>query len=251
MPGRHAPFVPLPHTRSQRTRTAADGGVCKSLQTRGILAPAQVVWSVLFHWPDTPLAEVFTPTDAMRVAIAKGITAVELRGLMKEAGHQSMRDAGMRLVDAGTTSLAELNRVLAEDQGERRKVGGKQRILIVDDDRMIRTLVKLLLERDGYIVLQAENGREGIDMTRLERPDLVITDLMMPDVDGYQVLTALREEASLSMLPVIVLTAETGGTVERTVLDLGADDYLVKPFDEDVLLQRVRSVFVRQMRMAS
>ncbi|OFW12931.1 MAG: hypothetical protein A3F70_18955 [Acidobacteria bacterium RIFCSPLOWO2_12_FULL_67_14] len=116
---------------------------------------------------------------------------------------------------------------------------------------MIRTLVKLLLERDGYIVLQAENGREGIDMTRLERPDLVITDLMMPDVDGYQVLTALREEASLSMLPVIVLTAETGGTVERTVLDLGADDYLVKPFDEDVLLQRVRSVFVRQMRMAS
>jgi len=197
------------------------------------------------------VAEVFTPTDAMRVAIAKGITAVELRGLMKNAGHQSMRDAGMRLVDAGTTSLAELNRVLAEDQGERRKVDGKKRVLIVEDDRMIRTLVKLLLEREGYAVIQAANGREGIDMARLERPDLVITDLMMPEADGYQVLKALRADAALSMLPVMVLTAETDATVERTVIDLGADDYLIKPFDEEVLLQRVRSVFVRHMARAS
>ncbi len=197
------------------------------------------------------VAEVFTPSDAIRVAISKGITAVELRGLMKDAGHQSMRDAGMRLVDAGTTSLAELNRVLAEDQSERRKVGGKKRVLIVDDDRTIRTLVKLLLEREGYTVLQAENGREGIDMTRLERPDLVITDLTMPEVDGYQVIQAVRAEAALSMLPIMVLTAETDASVERAVLDLGADDYLIKPIDEDSLLQRVRSVFVRQMRIAS
>ncbi|MBI4885714.1 MAG: type II/IV secretion system protein [Acidobacteria bacterium] len=197
------------------------------------------------------VAEVFTPTDDMRVAIAKGITAVELRGMMKTAGHRSMRDAGMALVNAGVTSLAELNRVLAEDADERRKVGGRKRVLIVDDDRMIRTLVKLLLERDGYSVLQAEDGREGLDMAKVERPDLVITDLLMPDVDGYQVLGALRSDAALSLLPVVVLTAETGPGTERTVLDLGADDYLVKPLDEEGLLRRVRSIFARQPRLAA
>lgn len=220
------------------TRRMKPGSGCKACKHTGYVERVAV-------------AEVFTPTDAMRVAIAKGITAVELRELMKAAGHQSIRDAGLRLVESGATSLAELNRVLAEDQGERRKVSGKKRVLIVDDDRMIRTLVKLLLERDGYTVLQAENGREGVDMTRLERPDLVITDLMMPEVDGYQVLKAIRAEPALAMLPMMVLSAEASAAVERTVLDLGADNYLVKPFDEDALLQRVRSVFVRQVALAS
>ena len=72
------------------------------------------------------VAEVFTPTDAMRAAIAKGITALELKQMMKEAGHRSMRDAALRLVDEGVTSLEEINRVLAEGEGERAKTTGKK-----------------------------------------------------------------------------------------------------------------------------
>jgi type IV pilus assembly protein PilB len=200
------------------------------------------------------VAEVFTPTDAMRVAIAKGITALELKAQMKEAGHRSMRDAAMRLVNEGVTSLDEVNRVLAEDESDRvtaPAAAGKKRVLVVDDDRMIRMLVKMLLQRDGYEVLEAQNGREAIDIALTNRPDLLITDLNMPEVDGYETLSALRSEASCALLPVIVLTAENGPEVQQTVLDLGADDYLVKPFDSEVLLQRVRSVFVRHLRLAS
>jgi CheY-like chemotaxis protein len=199
-----------------------------------------------------PIAEVFTPTDAMRVAIAKGITAIELKQMMKDAGHRSLQDAAMRLVDDGITSLDEVNRVLAQEEArEATPSGTRKRVLIVDDDRMIRMLVRMLLQRAGYEVLEAENGREAIDMTLTHRPDLLITDLLMPDVDGYQTLTALRAEGSCALLPVIVLTAETGPEVEQTVLSLGADDYLVKPFDADVLLNRVNGVFVRQLRLVS
>jgi len=197
------------------------------------------------------VAEVFTPTDEMRVAIAKGTTAVELKQMMQQAGHRSMRDVAMRLVDMGVTSMEEVNRVLAQDERPDARAAGRKRVLVVDDDRMIRMLVRMLLQREGYEVLEAQNGREGIDMTLQHRPDLLITDLLMPEVDGYETLTALRSEGSFALMPVIVLTGESGPEVERTVLSLGADDYLIKPFDADVLLKRVRSVFARHLRMAS
>jgi CheY-like chemotaxis protein len=187
----------------------------------------------------------------MRIAIAKGITALELKQMMKDAGHRSLRDVAMRLVDEGVTSLEEVDRVLASDDPERVKPTGKKRVLIVDDDRMIRMLVRMLLQREGFDVLEAQNGREGIDMALQHRPDLLITDLQMPDVDGYETLKALRAEAACALMPAIVLTADNGPDVERTVLTLGADDYLVKPFEADVLIKRVRSVFARQMRLAS
>ncbi|OFW00316.1 MAG: hypothetical protein A3I61_00015 [Acidobacteria bacterium RIFCSPLOWO2_02_FULL_68_18] len=128
---------------------------------------------------------------------------------------------------------------------------GARRVLIVDDDRMIRMLVGLLLQRGGYQVLEARNGREGIDMAVAHRPDLLITDLLMPEVDGYETLSALRADEACARMPVIVLTADSGPEVERTVLSLGADDYLIKPFDAEVLLRRVRSVFLRRLPLAS
>jgi type IV pilus assembly protein PilB len=200
------------------------------------------------------VAEVFTPTEAMRTAIARGMTALELRKEMKASGHRFMRDVALRLVDEGVTSLEEVNRVLAEAEGETERAAeptGRKRILIADDDRMIRMLVKVLLQREGYDVMEAGNGREALDLAQVNRFDLMITDLMMPDVDGYATLSAVRMDPRLARLPVIVLTAEIESSVERTVLDLGADDYLVKPFDADVFLKRVQSVFVRRLALAS
>jgi PleD family two-component response regulator len=178
------------------------------------------------------------------------MTALELRQAMKASGHRFMRDAAMRLVNDGVTSLEEVNRVMAETDGERANPLAKKRVLIVDDDRMIRMLVRLLLQPEGYEVLEAENGRQGLDMAQVHRPDLLITDLMMPEVNGYETLSALRADAGFAMLPVIVLTAEADPSVERKVMELGADDYLIKPFESDVLLKRVRSVFARRLALA-
>ncbi len=121
-------------------------------------------------------------------------------------------------------------------------------MLVVDDDRITRMLVKLLLEREGYEVLEGENGRQAVEIANRERPDLLVIDLMMPEMDGYQALEKLRTNLSLSTLPVMVLTAEDGPGIELRVLELGADDYIIKPFEPDVLLSRVRATFRRSQR---
>jgi DNA-binding response OmpR family regulator len=106
-------------------------------------------------------------------------------------------------------------------------------------------LVKLLLEKEGYEVLEGENGRQALEIAHRERPDLLIVDLMMPAMDGYQAIERIRRDISLSTLPVVVLTAQDGPGIEARVLELGADDYLIKPFEPQVLLSRVRAAFRR------
>jgi len=114
---------------------------------------------------------------------------------------------------------------------------------------MIRTPVKLLLEKHGFDVLEGVDGRQAIELTRRVRADLLIIDLLTPEMDGYEALVRIRRDVLLAMLPVIVMTAETGPGVEARVLELGADDYLVKHFDGDVLLSRVYGVFERAERI--
>jgi CheY-like chemotaxis protein len=143
------------------------------------------------------------------------------------------------------------------DQGSAtsRRVGpaarGRSRVLIADDESITRMLVKRLLERENFEVLEAQNGDEAVAVATRERPDLVLLDLNMPVMDGYEAIHHLRHDVSLASLPIIVLTAEDGQTVERRVLAMGADDYMLKPFEAAVLLSRVHSVFTRlQLRTA-
>jgi CheY-like chemotaxis protein len=191
---------------------------------------------------------VLVPDDALRCAIRDGAAATEIRAAMRAAGCSSMRQSAVVLVGQGVTSIEEVDRVLANNDdgiaapGQLRE---KPRVLVTDDDRMIRMLVRMLLEKEGYEVLEAENGALAIDMARRERPDLMLCDLMMPDMDGFETITRLRRDVALAALPVMVLTSETGQSVERRVLELGADDYLVKPFEADVLIARVKAMFRR------
>jgi DNA-binding response OmpR family regulator len=125
------------------------------------------------------------------------------------------------------------------------------RVLVTDDEPITRMLVKLLLEREKFTVLEATNGREAVEIATRERPDLLLIDLNMPEMDGYEAIQRMRRDLSLATLPIVVVTAEDGPGIERRVLELGADDYIVKPFDPEILLSRVNAVFRRIKVMAA
>jgi type IV pilus assembly protein PilB len=197
-----------------------------------------------------PIAELLRPSGALRATIARGATAHDIRGAMHAAGIASMRDSALDLVAAGVTSIEEVDRVLAAEDTQAPAARNERRVLVVDDDAITRMLVKLLLEREHYEVLEAVNGLEGTEIASRERPDLVLLDLNMPEMDGYQTIARLRRELPLTTMPIVVLTSEDGPGVERRVLQLGADDYIIKPFDAGVLLARVEGVFRRLRTVA-
>jgi CheY-like chemotaxis protein len=129
--------------------------------------------------------------------------------------------------------------------------GGRCRVVVADDESITRMLIKRLLERENFEVIEAQNGDEAVALITQKRPDLVLLDLNMPVMDGYEAIHHLRHDPSLTGLPIIVLTAEDGQTVERRVLTMGADDYMVKPFEGPILLSRVNAVFSRLSMRAS
>ena len=123
------------------------------------------------------------------------------------------------------------------------------RLLLVDDEPGLRTAVKAYLEDEGFDVTTAVDGEEGFAKAQQMLPDVVISDVMMPRLDGYGLLKKLREDERLGGLPVIFLTAK-GMTADRTQGYLaGVDDYIPKPFDPDELVARVRNVVQRQERL--
>ena len=117
-----------------------------------------------------------------------------------------------------------------------------KKILIVEDEANIRELLRLYLEREGYTVLEAENGVEGIKKWKSDKPDMLLLDVMMPVMDGWEVCREIRAESDV---PIIMLTAK-GETADRVSgLEMGADDYIVKPFEVKELLARVHAVLRR------
>ncbi len=115
-------------------------------------------------------------------------------------------------------------------------------ILVVDDETRIARMIRMNLEHDGYEVIEAYSGQQALDMVRSRMPNLVILDVMMPGLDGYETLQILRE---ISQVPVIMLTAK--GEEEDRIhgLELGADDYVTKPFSPRELMSRVKAVLRR------
>jgi len=116
------------------------------------------------------------------------------------------------------------------------------RVMVVDDDPRMLTMMRRVLEADGYGVIMAGDGRSALDILRSESIDLMILDVMMPDLDGFDVCRTARRE---SLVPILMLTALDAGVDKVTGLDCGADDYVVKPFENDELLARVRALLRR------
>jgi two-component system KDP operon response regulator KdpE len=115
----------------------------------------------------------------------------------------------------------------------------KTTALIIDDEVQIRRLLRVVLEADGYRVLESETGEQGLSDIALRRPDVVLLDLGLPKIDGFAVLRRLRE---WSQIPVLVLTVRAGADEKVAALDAGADDYVTKPFDSPELLARLRAI---------
>jgi len=115
-------------------------------------------------------------------------------------------------------------------------------VLVVDDEQIVRTAVAEYLRRDGARVTESDNGRHALEVLVSDCPDVVVLDVMLPEVNGFEVLKTIRETYDL---PVIMLTARTSESDRVAGLDLGADDYVVKPFSPRELAARVRSVLRR------
>ncbi len=121
----------------------------------------------------------------------------------------------------------------------------KKRILAVDDEEDILELVRFNLARESYQVLCAASGDEALRLTRSELPDLIILDLMLPDIEGLEVTKILKSDPKTKSIPIVMLTAKTEEVDIVTGLELGADDYVTKPFSPRILAARVKAVLRR------
>ncbi len=121
----------------------------------------------------------------------------------------------------------------------------KKKILVIDDTQLMQKYISDVLTEADYEVVSSLDGEEGIQKAREEKPDLVLLDIIMPGIDGFEVCKILREEEGNNLMPIIMLTAQGSEDDKLTGLELGADDYIVKPFNQRELLSRVRNTIKR------
>ena len=119
-------------------------------------------------------------------------------------------------------------------------------VLIIEDEAPLREQIVELLNFEGFGTLAAQNGRIGVDQARQHSPDVIVCDVSMPEMDGYEVLLELRKQPATSKIPFIFLTARASRSFMRHGMELGADDYLTKPFTNNELLAAIRARLDRQ-----
>lgn len=126
-----------------------------------------------------------------------------------------------------------------------------KKILVIEDEPDMRRNISVLLRYSGYEPLEAENGRQGVDLALREKPDLILCDVMMPELDGHGVLRILQQDNDLALVPFIFLTAKADKNDLRDGMNLGADDYLTKPVANVDLVRAVEARLRRSQRQAS
>ncbi|KAB1064035.1 response regulator transcription factor [Salibacter halophilus] len=122
-------------------------------------------------------------------------------------------------------------------------------ILVIEDDSVVRENLEEILSFKGYNVISSENGQQGLAMAKKRNPDLIISDIMMPEMDGYDLVKTMREDYALQDIPVILLTAKTMTDSKIRGLEIGADDYITKPFESKELLARVNNLIERRKQI--
>jgi two-component system phosphate regulon response regulator PhoB len=127
----------------------------------------------------------------------------------------------------------------------------KEKILVVDDEEDILELLRFNLSREGYQISCAASGEDALSLVRSEIPDLIVLDLMLPGMDGLEVTRSLKNNLSTKNIPIVMLTAKGEEADIVTGLELGADDYITKPFSPRILVARVRAVLRRNVKEAT
>ncbi|MCX5707752.1 MAG: ATPase, T2SS/T4P/T4SS family [Candidatus Omnitrophica bacterium] len=160
-------------------------------------------------------------------------------------GLRTLADSAVRKVADGLTTWEEISRVVdiskQETAVQKQEIpGGAVKILIVDDEPDLLQILEKRLRDSGYVIVQGHDGAEAVEMAHKERPDLIIMDINMPAMDGFQATKALRSTLATASIPIMLLTARQDVASEVAGLDAGADDYMVKPYDKDKLLARVK-----------
>jgi phosphate regulon transcriptional regulator PhoB len=122
---------------------------------------------------------------------------------------------------------------------------GKDRILIIEDDHDIVEMLEYNLSQAGYETFSALNGEDGVGLAAKEKPDLVILDIMLPIIDGFEVCRTLKNDDTTAHIPIIILSAKSQETDKVVGLELGADDYVTKPFSPRELIARTRAILRR------
>jgi DNA-binding response OmpR family regulator len=123
-----------------------------------------------------------------------------------------------------------------------------QTILVAEDQQPVRSLIEFKLKNSGYTVVCVEDGRAALQKARELKPDLILLDVMMPLMTGFEVLGALRQEENTKKIPILMVTAQSNEEEVLKGLELGADDYITKPFSPNELAARVKTVLLRKSR---
>lgn len=118
-----------------------------------------------------------------------------------------------------------------------------KKILVIDDEADLLMMVVARIKKAGYEVLSAKDGKTGLEMARLENPDLILLDLVMPGIDGYQVCRSLKADSKLKAIPVVIFTASFCATdISQKVKELSADGYISKPFQAKQLIEKIQNI---------
>jgi len=125
------------------------------------------------------------------------------------------------------------------------------KILVVDDEEPIRELIAYNVEKNAYTAITAKNGKEALEEARTQLPDLIVLDLMLPDMSGLDICRILKNDSTTQSIPIVMVTAKTEDSDIVAGLELGADDYVTKPFSPRVLMARIQSVLRRRNNSAS
>ena len=202
----------------------------------------------------TAIFEVLPFNEKIRAIISGGKSEDALMEQAREDGMRTLAESGLEKVAEGLTTIEELAKVVdvAEGPAEKPAVKPEEReqplILIVDDEEDIRKVLGKRLETAGYRVIAAANGRAGIEMAAREKPDIIIMDVMMPEMNGFEATEVLRSKLETAVIPIIMLTAKQDKESELAGIKAGADDYLTKPFDKEKLLARIEMLLRRRTR---
>jgi type IV pilus assembly protein PilB len=203
--------------------------------------------------------ELLRVTDELRELITRRAPEHEIRIAARAAGMRTLLEDGVAKAALGLTTLAAVLQVAAPDdlsvdesvqennppQSELPRDAGKARVLIVEDDRIVTTVVKYFLELEGFEVVLAKDGLVGLETAKRNPPQVIVTDLNMPGMNGMEMVKALRADESTRGIPILMLTSEESVDSETLALSLGADDYVHKPVEPRRLAARIKALLAR------